>query len=101
MISLIILSPIVLINWVTPDIYDLIWIIGIGIFTQAGQIFLTIGIKKLPTSEAATVNYLQVFFASLWGILLFNEKININFIVGSILVLLGTIISTSKILKKI
>ena len=100
LISVITLSPIVLFNWVTPSINDLIWIIGIGIFTQAGQTFLTIGIKKLPTSEAATINYLQVFFGSLWGILFFNEIININFIVGSLLVLLGTIMSTSKILKK-
>ena len=101
LISVITLSPIVIINWVTPSIHDLFWIISIGLFTQAGQTFLTIGIKKLQTSEAATINYLQVFFGSLWGILFFNELININFIIGSLLVLLGTIISTSKILKKI
>ena len=101
LISVITLSPIVLINWVTPNINDFIWIIGIGLFTQAGQTFLTLGIKKLQTSEAATINYLQVFFGSLWGILFFNELININFIMGSLLVLLGTIISTSKMLKKI
>ena len=101
LISLITLSPIVFFNWVTPNFNDLIWMIGIGLFTQAGQTFLTIGIKKLQTSEAATINYLQVFFGSLWGILFFNELININFIIGSLLVLLGTIMTTSKILKKI
>lgn len=101
LISVITLSPIVYFNWVTPNINDLIWIIGIGIFTQAGQTFLTIGLKKLPTSEAARINYLQVLFGSLWGILFFNELININFIFGAVLVLLGTIISTSKKLKKI
>ena len=101
LVSVITLSPIVYLNWVTPNINDLIWIIGIGVFTQAGQTFLTIGLKKLPTSEAATINYLQVLFGSLWGIFFFNEIINVNFIIGSLLVLLGTIISTSKILKKI
>ncbi len=101
LISVITLSPIVFFNWVTPNINDLIWIIGIGLFTQAGQTFLTIGLKKLPTSEAARINYLQVLFGSLWGILFFNELININFIFGAVLVLLGTIISTSKKLKKI
>ena len=101
LISIIILSPIVLLNWVTPNLYDLFWILGIGIFTQSGQIFLTLGLKKLQTSEAATINYLQVLFASVWGILFFKEIININFLLGSLLVLLGTIISTSKILKKI
>ena len=100
LISVISLSPFVFLNWVTPNTIDIIWIIGIGLFTQAGQTFLTIGIKNLPTTEAATINYLQVFFGSLWGILFFKEIININFIIGSLLVLLGTIISTSKILKK-
>ncbi len=101
LVSIILLTPIVFLNWVTPSINDLIWIIGIGVFTQTGQTFLTIGIKNLQTSEAATINYLQVFFGSLWGIMFFKEIININFIIGSFLVLLGTIMTTSKIVKKI
>ena len=101
LVSVITLFPIVLRNWVTPNLNDLFWIIGIGIFTQLGQTFLTIGLKKLPASEASTINYLQVFFGSIWGVLFFSELINANFIFGSILVLLGTIISTSNILKNI
>ena len=80
---------------------DFILIIGIGLFTQLGKIFLTIGLKNLPASEASTINYLQVLFGSIWGILFFREIININFLFGSLFVLLGTIISTSKILKNI
>ena len=101
LISIITLSPVLFINWVTPNISDLVWIIGIGIFTQAGQTFLTIGLKILPATEAASINYFQVFFGSLWGIFFFSEIININFLIGSLLVLLAIIISTSKKLKKI
>ena len=100
LVSLIILMPITLIYWVTPNWNDLIWIIGIGLFTQLGQTFLTLGLKRLPASEASTINYLQVFFGSIWGIIFLNETININFLIGALLVLLGTIISTSKIIKK-
>ena len=96
LISLVTLFPIVFINWVTPTLFELIWIIGIGIFTQLGQTFLTIGLKNLPATEAASINYLQVFFASIWGILIFSEVININFVFGSFLVLLGTITSSTK-----
>ena len=95
------LFPIVLINWVTPNINEFLWIIGIGLFTQFGQTFLTIGLKDLPASEASSINYLQVFFSSIWGIIFFSEIISINFVVGSLMVLLGTVISTSKILKNI
>jgi len=99
LISVITLLPIVYMNWITPQLNDLIWIIGIGIFTQAGQIFLTLGLKKLPASQASSINYLQVIFGSIWGIYIFGENITTNFIIGSIFVLLGTIISTSKIQK--
>jgi len=100
LVSCITLLPIVLINWVTPNWNELVWIIGIGLFTQFGQTFLTIGLKNLPASEASTINYLQVLFGSIWGVLFFNEMININFLLGASLVLLGTIISTTKIIKR-
>jgi len=99
LISVITLFPIVYLNWITPQINDLIWIIGIGIFTQAGQTFLTLGLKNLPASQASSINYLQVIFGSIWGIYIFGENITFNFVMGSTFVLLGTIISTSKIEK--
>ena len=99
LVSCITLMPFVLINWVTPNGNELLWIIGIGLFTQLGQTFLTIGLKNLPASEASIINYLQVVFGSIWGILFFKEIINVNFLLGASLVLLGTIISTSKIIK--
>ena len=92
LVSLITLLPTVLINWVTPNLNELIWIFGIGLFTQLGQTFLTIGLKNFPASEASTINYLQVIFGSIWGI--------IFFLLGALLVLLGTIISTTKITKR-
>ena len=100
LVSFITLLPIVLINWVTPNWSELVWILGIGLFTQLGQTFLTIGLKNLPASEASTINYLQVLFGSIWGVLVFSEIININFLLGASLVLLGTIISTTKITKR-
>ena len=100
LVSLIILLPIVLNNWVTPNLNEYYWIIGIGLFTQLGQTFLTLGLKNFPASEASTINYLQVLFGSIWGVLFFSEIININFLFGTLLVLLGTIISTTKIIKR-
>ena len=101
LVSFITLLPIVLIEWVTPNWSELVWIIGIGLFTQLGQTFLTIGLKNLPASEASTINYLQVLFGSIWGVLFFSEIINIKFFLGALLVLLGTIISSTKIRKRI
>ena len=47
LISVITLFPIVYLNWITPQTNDLIWIIGIGIFTQVGQTFLTLGLSGI------------------------------------------------------
>ena len=100
LVSVITLVPFVSMNWVMPKIIDFLWILGIGIFTQIGQTFLTLGLKHLKASQAASINYLQVLFGSIWGIFIFGETIKINFIIGSIFVLFGTIISSSKIPKK-
>ena len=83
LISLIILLPIVILSWVTPNLYELFWIMGIGIFTQLGQTYLTIGLKNLAATEVSTINYLQVVFGSIWGILFFREILNFNFLFGS------------------
>ena len=101
LVSIITLLPIVCINWATPNLSDLIWIFGIGFFTQLGQTFITLGLKQLPATVASSINYLQVPFGAIFGVILFGEKININFLLGSSLVLLGTIISTTKIQKNI
>lgn len=101
LISVIVLLPFVITGWVTPQFNDLIWILGIGIFTQLGQTFLTLGLKYLSASAASVINYMQVLFGAIWGIYFFKETISINFILGSALVLLGTIISSSKFTKKI
>ena len=100
LVSFITLLPIVLSNWVTPNLTEIFWIIGIGLFTQLGQTFLTIGLKNYPASQASVINYLQVLFGGMWGILFFSEIINLNFLLGASFVLLGTIISTTKITKR-
>ena len=36
----------------------------------------------------------------IWGVLIFGEMININFLLGAFLVLLGTILSTTQKIKR-
>ena len=59
----------------------------IGVFTQLGQLFLTYGYKELPATKAAPISYVQVLFATIIGIFYFDEIIDINFIIGSVIVL--------------
>jgi drug/metabolite transporter (DMT)-like permease len=58
----------------------------VGVFTQLGQLFLTYGYKELPATKAAPISYVQVLFATIIGIFYFDEIIDINFIIGSVIV---------------
>ena len=87
--------PFVINDFVLPTGTDWFWIIGIGIFTQIGQLFITEGLTLLPAGQATSLNYSQVIFASIWGVLIFQEAITSSVYVGGICVLISTIISIS------
>jgi len=48
-------------------------LLGVGVFTQLGQVWLTRGLQALPASQATSLSYSQVLFAALWGVLFFGE----------------------------
>ena len=95
LVSIILITPILGMNYITPSSSDLIWILGIGIFTQAGQQLITKGLKILSAAKASSVNYIQVIFASLWGVIFFEERIDLSTITGGAFVLFATLISIS------
>jgi len=80
---------------VLPMGIDWLWILGIGLFTQLGQIWITKGLTLLPAAIAGSIGYFQVLFATLWGVLLFAEPVDGLFVLGALLVLGATLISFS------
>lgn len=82
-------------DFILPTGTDWLWIIGIGVFTQIGQLCITEGLRLLPAGQATSLNYSQVIFASIWGVLIFEEKITSSIYLGSFCVLISTIVSIS------
>jgi drug/metabolite transporter (DMT)-like permease len=78
-----------------PNPTEWVWLIGVGLFTQIGQIWLTEGLSALPAARATSINYVQVVFASLWGVLFFAEPITGAVVLGAMCVLGATLISLS------
>lgn len=74
-------------NWTTPTTTGWIYLIMIGISSQIGQLFLTFGYELLPASRAAMTSYLQVPFSVIAGIIIFNDVITLNFMVGTLMIL--------------
>ncbi len=87
--------PFIINDFVLPTGTDWFWIIGIGVFTQIGQICITEGLRLLPAGQATSINYSQVIFASIWGVLIFKEPITSTIYLGGFCVLISTIISIS------
>jgi len=87
--------PLVLLNPAWPTPVELLWLLGVGVFTQLGQVFLTSSLVALPAARATAISYVQVAFAGLWGWLLFGELVDGWTVAGAALVLAATLISLS------
>ncbi|WP_115121799.1 DMT family transporter [Synechococcus sp. UW105] len=78
-----------------PSSVQWFWLVGVGVFTQLGQVWLTEGLATLPAARATSINYVQVVFAALWGVMFFAEPITSTMVVGAACVLGATLISLS------
>jgi drug/metabolite transporter (DMT)-like permease len=58
--------------WPTPAEWGLL--VGVGLATQFGQVFLTKGLHLERAGLATTVSYLQIVFAIGWGWMFFAER---------------------------
>ena len=85
--------PWVLLEPVLPNGIELLWLLGVGLFTQLGQIGLTHGLTQLPAARATTIGYAQVLFAAFWGWLLFGESISSTTALGALLILTAALLS--------
>ena len=76
-------------RFVWPEGFDWLWLLGVGVFAQLGQVALTRGMQLEPAGRATALSYLQVVFAASWGVLFFSEWPGSGAILGAALVLAG------------
>ena len=95
MVSVPLTLPAVVQNGVWPSGIDWLWLLGVGLLTQLGQIWVTKGLSSLPAARATSLNYVQVVFAATWGWIWFNEGITVVSCLGAVLVLGASFISLS------
>lgn len=75
--------------WPTP--LEWLVLLGVGVATQIGQVYLTRGLALEAAGRAMTVGYSQIIFAALWGIFFFGEVPDIWAAFGALLVIAGTL----------
>ncbi len=74
-------------DFVWPRGLDWVWLLGVGLATQVGQVSLTRGLARLPASQGTALSYLQVVFAAIWGALVFGERPDVFTALGGALVI--------------
>jgi len=75
--------------WPTWDLWLIL--LGVGVFTQVGQIGLTKAMQTDSASRATSLSYVQIIFAALLGLVLFSEIPDIGTIVGGCLIMMGAL----------
>ncbi|MCC6826446.1 MAG: DMT family transporter [Acidobacteria bacterium] len=81
---------------VMPSGWDWLWLLGLGVFSQLGQIFLTDALQKERVAGVAIVNYTGIIYAVIAGWLIFGEGQSFLSIVGMMLVAAGVILVNLK-----
>lgn len=75
-----------------PNLTELGILLAVGVVTQAAQVRMTQGLQLETAGRATSMTYLQVVFAFLWGVLLFDEVPEVPAIIGAATVLTGIIL---------
>lgn len=81
--------PFIAANWHAPTPLEWALLIGIGLATQLAQTSMTRGLQVEKTARATMVGYVQIIFASAWGMLLFGEVMTAWSVLGAVIVLAG------------
>ena len=68
-------------------------LLGVGCFTQLGQLALTKAMQRDAASRVTSLSYVQIIFAAVLGWLAFGEIPNQATLLGGGLILLGAIVS--------
>ena len=90
-VTLPLITPSTIANWVSPDLFEWTLLIGIGIVIQFAQYFMTLAFTGPATAKVSIVYYLGTVLAVVYGHFFFNEKLKPFSAVGIGLILFAVI----------
>lgn len=83
----------IMFDWVTPIGIDWLYILFVGIFSQAGQVFLTRALQSERVASVAIVNYTGLIYAVIFGWIIWGETHGLLAFAGMLLVVMGVVMS--------
>lgn len=88
LISVILAFPLMMSNFIYPNSYELLLLLGIGVSASFGQFGLTYAYKFAPASEVSIYNYTVIITGLITGYLIFGEIPDIFSLIGGFIILL-------------
>ena len=80
-------------KWVTPTLEEFGILLGIGIATQFGQVFMTKALQAENAAKISAMKYFGTVYALLYGYLFFSETYSTQALLGIGLVILGVLLN--------
>ncbi|MBF9034700.1 EamA family transporter [Rhodobacterales bacterium HKCCE2091] len=81
------LAPLAIATWVPPTPVQLMWLFGVACFATAGHFTMTLAFRAAPLTVTQPVTFLQLVWATLLGVLVFSEPVDVWVIVGGGLII--------------
>lgn len=80
-------------DWKTPQGFDWLWLLFVGVFSQIGQVFLTRALQSERVASVAIINYTGLIYAISVGWIIFGEAQGFTALIGMALVVVGVLMS--------
>lgn len=78
--------------FVMPRGVEWLYLLGVGVATQGGQLFVTKALQVERAGKVMAVGYLQIVFAALWGFLVFSELPDQWTALGALMIIASTLL---------
>lgn len=80
-------------NWLMPTAFELVLLLGIGVFTQIAQYFMTRAYQSDTLSKISSIQYVGIIFAITAGYIFFDETYNLRSGLGILIIILSVVLN--------
>lgn len=81
------LAPFAAADWIAPNARELMYLAGVALFATAGHFTMTLAFAAAPMTVTQPVTFLQLIWATLLGVLVFAEPVDIWVVIGGFVIL--------------
>ncbi|NDV20491.1 EamA family transporter [Pseudodesulfovibrio sp. JC047] len=86
------LAPLFSSDWVMPSLTEWCMILGVAVFMNAGQYYMTRGYAIESAAKICGISCLEIVFAVVWGFMFLGEIPDVWTVLGGSLIVFGTLI---------